>query len=86
MGINVAWTTETGEPKQEVFDQRQCLTRLATTKWPKLDHTKYLQFIEPWGDAVFNETQVKKGRLRPLGPENVRTVVAAIDHVIDPSL
>jgi hypothetical protein len=58
MGINAAWITENGEPKQEVFDPRQCLTRLAMERWHKLTETKCLQFIEPWGDAVFNQSQV----------------------------
>jgi hypothetical protein len=58
MGINAAWITETGERKQEIFDPRQCLTRLATSRWTKLTHTKCLQFIEPWGDAVFNQSQI----------------------------
>jgi len=58
MGINAAWITEDGESKQEVFDPRQRLTRLATSRWPKLNHTKCIQFIEPWGDAVFNQSQV----------------------------
>jgi hypothetical protein len=58
MGINAAWFTEDGEPKQEVFDPRQCLTRLATTRWLNLTGTTCLQFVEPWGDAVFNQSQL----------------------------
>lgn len=58
MGINAAWINGNGEARQEVFDPRQCLTRLATSRWPKLGHTKCLQFIAPWGDAVFNQSQI----------------------------
>jgi hypothetical protein len=58
MGINAAWITERGEAKQEVFDPRQCITRLATDRWHRLGSTKCLQFIEPWGDAVFNQSQI----------------------------
>ena len=58
MGIDAAWITEAGEPQQEVFDPRQCLTQLATARWPKLTHTKCLQFVDPWGDAVFNQSQI----------------------------
>ncbi len=58
MGIDTSWNTESGEPKQQVFDPRQCLTALATTRWHKLDNTKCLQFVDPWGDAVFNQAQI----------------------------
>jgi hypothetical protein len=58
MGINVAWTTENGEPKQEVFDPRQFLTKLSTNRWHTLTDSKCLQFIDPWGDAVFNQCQI----------------------------
>ena len=58
MGIDAAWITESGEPKQEVLDPRQCLTGLATNRWHTLGQTKCLQFIDPWGDAVFNQSQV----------------------------
>jgi len=58
MGINTSWVTESGEPKQQVFDPRQCLTGLATKRWHKLSDTKCLQFIDPWGDATFNQGQI----------------------------
>ena len=58
MGIDTALITEAGDRKQEVHDSQQCLTRLATTRWPELHHTKCLQFIEPWGDTVFNQSQI----------------------------
>ena len=58
MGIDAAWITEAGMPEEEVFDPHQYLTQLATTRWPKLTHTKCLQFVDPWGDAVFNQSQI----------------------------
>ena len=58
MGIDTALITEAGDRKQEVLDSQQCLTRLATTRWPELHHTKCLQFIDPWGDTVFNQNQI----------------------------
>lgn len=58
MGINVAWVDERHEPKQEVFDPRQVLTRLATSRWPRLSSSVCLRFVLPWGDGVFNQAQV----------------------------
>ena len=58
MGIDAVWITEAGEPKQEVFDPGQCLTELSIGRWHKLDQTKCLQFIDPWGDSVFNQSQI----------------------------
>lgn len=60
MGIDASWINESGEPKQEVFDPRQCLTGLATSRWHKLTDTKCLQFIDPWGDATFNQSQIPR--------------------------
>jgi hypothetical protein len=58
MGINAAWITEDGESKQEVFDPCQCLTRLAIERWYMFSESKCIQFIDPWGDAIFNQSQV----------------------------
>lgn len=60
MGIDVAWVDEQHEPKQEVYDPRQLLTRLATTRWPKLSSSVCLRFVLPWSDAVFNQAQIPK--------------------------
>jgi hypothetical protein len=49
---------ERHEPKQEVYDPRQVLTRLATSRWPKLSSSVCLRFILPWSDAVFNQAQI----------------------------
>jgi hypothetical protein len=58
MGIDVAWVNEKHEPKQEVFDPRMCLTKLATSAWPGLSQSTCLRFIDPWGDTVFNQAQI----------------------------
>jgi hypothetical protein len=60
MGIDASWITESGEPKQEVFDPSQHLTSLATNRWDKLSDTMCLRFIDPWGDATFNQAQIPR--------------------------
>jgi len=58
MGIDVAWVDERHDPKLEVFDPRQLLARLATSRWPQLSTSVCLRFVLPWSDAVFNQAQV----------------------------
>lgn len=58
MGIDVAWIDERQEPKQGVYDPHQLLTRLATSRWPKLSGSVCLRFVLPWSDAVFNQAQI----------------------------
>lgn len=57
MGINAAWVNENHQPKQVVFDPRQCLARLANSTWPKSE-TICLRFVDPYGDTVFNQAQI----------------------------
>ena len=57
MGIDVAWVDERHEQKQYVADTGQWITRLATSRWPKLSTSVCLRFVVPWGDAVFNQAQ-----------------------------
>lgn len=57
MGIDVFWVNEGLEPKQEVFDPRQCLTSLATSNWPKSE-TVCLRYIDAFGDTYFNQAQL----------------------------
>jgi hypothetical protein len=77
MGINAAWITEDGEPKQEVFDPRQCLTQLATSRWHDFDQTRCLQFVDPWGDKVFNQGQV---------PHLLEELRAELSEISDPEI
>jgi hypothetical protein len=58
MGIDVALVNERHEPKQEIFDPRQLLTRLATGRWFRMQSSVCLRFIDPCGDAVFNQAQL----------------------------
>jgi hypothetical protein len=58
MGIEVAMTTERGEPIQQVFDAQQVLTALAMGPWQSMSSSVCVRFIDPWGDAVFNQAQL----------------------------
>jgi hypothetical protein len=58
MGIEVATVTEDHTRIEQVFDTFDVVARLAMTRWPKLTETLCLRFVEPWGDAVFNQTQL----------------------------
>ena len=58
MGIEVATVTETHIRIDQVFDSMEVIARLAMTRWPKLTESVCLRFVEPWGDAVFNQTQL----------------------------
>ena len=58
MGIDVAWVDERHEQKQFVADTGQWITRLAISRWPKLSGSVCLRFVEPWADAVFNQSQI----------------------------
>jgi hypothetical protein len=58
MGIEVATVTETHTTIEQVIDNLDVIARLARTRWPKLTESLCLRFVEPWGDAVFNQTQL----------------------------
>ena len=58
MGVDVAWVDADHKPLQQVFDPKQNLTRLASSRWPTLSGTVCLRFIDPFGDAVFNQAQI----------------------------
>ena len=58
MGVDVAWVDERHEQKQFVSDNGQWITRLATSRWPKLSSSVCLRFVEAWSDAVFNQAQI----------------------------
>lgn len=93
MGIDAVWITEDGERKREVFDPAQRVTHLATDRWHKLDQTKCLQFIDPWGDAVFNQGQLPcllqelRAELQEVGEPSVRVhlekVILLIECAVD---
>jgi hypothetical protein len=58
MGIEVATVTERHVVIQQVLDSHGVVSRLAMSRWPRLTHSVCLRFVEPWGDAVFNQTQI----------------------------
>jgi len=74
MGINTAWVNERQEAKQEVFDLDMVLSNLATSRWFNLTHTVCLRFIEPWGDTVFNQSQI------PVLLSELQTEIASQDN------
>lgn len=59
MGIDVAWVDEDHKEMQLVSDPQQVLTRLANSRWLGLASSVCLRFVDPWGDAVFNQAQNK---------------------------
>lgn len=58
MGIDVAWVTERIEHKQDVYDPQQILTKLATSRWPTLQNTVCLRFIDAFGNTLFTQSQI----------------------------
>ena len=58
MGIEVATVTEDHAVIRQVGDPTGLLTSLAMNRWAGLDDTVCLRFIDPWGDAVFNQAQI----------------------------
>lgn len=76
MGTDAARVNERHEAKQEVFDPRQCLTKLATSDWP-ISKTLCLKFIDAWGDTVFNQVQV---------PVLLQELRVAEQHQADPEV
>ena len=71
MGINIVWRKESGEPLAEcrvAYDDR-----LGRTVPPERSHC--LQYIDPIGDAVFNQHQL------PYLIRELEEVVAALQRV-----
>ena len=58
MGVDVAWTTERKEHEHIVGDSFQTISRLALSRWSKLNETVCLRFIDAYGDTVFNQAQM----------------------------
>lgn len=58
MGVEVAWITEGREQKQLVGDSYGTISRLAISRWPKLEETVCIRFIDAFGDTVFNQAQL----------------------------
>ena len=58
MGVEVAWMTERHEQKQVVGDSYSTISRLASSRWPKLTDTVCLRFVDVCGNAAFNQAQL----------------------------
>ena len=58
MFIEVATVTESHAVIQQVTDSHGVIAHLAMNRWPDLAQTVCLRFVEPWGTAVFNQTQI----------------------------
>ena len=58
MPIEVARVAEDMSIEELVQDTNGILSTLAIEYWPKLADSKTLQFIDPWGDTVFNQAQL----------------------------
>jgi hypothetical protein len=54
MGINARLQVETGDLLGEVLDPQMVLSRAAQRGFVG---TRLLKYLQPWGDAVFNQAQ-----------------------------
>lgn len=57
MGIEVAWVDETHEKIRVIEDPHGRLTSFFTSDLSTLGPT-CLRFVDPWGDTVFNQSQI----------------------------
>jgi hypothetical protein len=89
MGIEVAWVDERHEVKQIVGDSHQVVSRLATTRWPKLTNSVCLRFVVPWGDAVFNQAQNRdlldelSAEARETSDPKIRAHLQKVIHLVE---
>jgi hypothetical protein len=77
MGINVVWKDERGESLGEVEDPRVLLSRFATRKTSPVSGSICLSFLDPVGDACFNQRQL---------PFLVQELRIARNGIADPEL
>jgi hypothetical protein len=57
-GVEVAWVDERHNTIEMLTDAKGVIGSLAASRWPRLTGTVCLRFVEPWGDTVFNQTQL----------------------------
>ena len=77
MGIEVIWKDERGVSLGEVSDPRMLLSRFATRRASEVSGSLCLRFLDPVGDACFNQLQI------PVLAQELRI---ARDGVTDPEL
>ena len=77
MGIDVVWEDERGESLGEVGDPNMLLSRFATRRVTAVPGSMCVQFLDPAGDACFNQMQI------PVLVQELRVARGALG---DPSL
>ena len=77
MGINVVWKDERGHSLGEIEDAGMLLSRFAARHACRMTSSICLQFLDPAGDACFNQGQI---------PHLVNELVAAKESIDDPKL
>lgn len=58
MGIDVTRTDEDGCVLENLPDPSNLLRSLATDTWSEDESSRFLQFIDPWGNTTFNQLQL----------------------------
>ena len=57
MGIDLQWVTERGEVLDRIYDPYNAVTKILSAA-PDFNGSICLRFIEPYGDTIFNRTQI----------------------------
>ncbi len=58
MGIEAIWQSNGGEEIERVPDELMVLSGFANTPPCDISRTKCLQFIDPYGETLFNQRQI----------------------------
>ena len=58
MAIEVARVSEEMSVEELLLDNQGYLASTVLAAWSELADTKTLQFIDPWGSAIFNQAQI----------------------------
>lgn len=56
MGVNLRWENENGKEMGAVLDPHMIISKIVLKK--NLQNTTCLRFIDPYGNAVFNQIQI----------------------------
>ena len=69
MGIDLQWISERGEVRERVLDPRNLMSEIVAGA---KEESVCLRFIDPYGDAVFNQLQI------PVLIEEIRSVAVDV--------